>query len=188
MGPAMYRYIEEYVPDKHLSASFAGITILGSVAHLLSELSVLILPADADTQALKDNKTWIICEGMPSVFCLFTVIGLLTLVRYDSAQFYLYSSEDDSLAKTAIHKMYITDGSDELATRIAASIRSKSTSATNKVTLKEAFLTDEKYNRASWISVITMSFTVLNGFGPIAGYANNLYSFFLDDTTFIDPR
>ena len=84
MGPPMYRYIEEYVPERHLSASFAGIQILGSIAHLMSEFSVLILPSDDDKEALKNNHTWIICEGMPTVFCILTVIGLLTLVRYDS--------------------------------------------------------------------------------------------------------
>ena len=102
-GPALYRYIEEYVPLKYLSASFAGITVLGSIAHLLSELSVLILPNDSDTEALKENNTWIICEGMPSVFCFLTCLGLLTLTRLDSAKFYLYSKDDGTLAKKAIH-------------------------------------------------------------------------------------
>ena len=60
--------------------------------------------------------------------------------------------------------MYITNGSDEVADRIAAKIQSGSTSATNKVTLSEAFFTDEKYRRASWVAVIQMAFVVLNGF------------------------
>ena len=47
---------------------------------------------------------------MPSVFCWLTVIGLLTFIRYDSPQFYLYSKDNDHLAKKAIHKMFVTEG------------------------------------------------------------------------------
>ena len=55
MSPPTYRFVEEYVPHKYLSISFAGITVLGSVAHLLSQLSVEILPSDDDKAALKAN-------------------------------------------------------------------------------------------------------------------------------------
>ena len=75
-----------------------------------------------------------------------------------------------------------------MAEQIAGKIKSGSTLATNKVTLVEAFFTNEKYRRASWIAVIQMAFVVQNGFNPIASYANNLYGFFLDDDTFLNPR
>ena len=93
MQPSTYRYIEEYVPQKLLSATFAGVTVLGSVAHLMSELSVEILPSDDDTEAIRTNNTWRICEGMPIVFFLLTFLGLFTLIRHDSPRFYLYSTD-----------------------------------------------------------------------------------------------
>ena len=125
---------------------------------------------------------------MPTLFCVLGLIGLLAFIRHDSPAFYLYSSDKDNQAKRAIHQMYNIEGSDLKAKQIAAVIKSNQTTATNTVTLKEAFFTDEKYMRASWVSVLTLAFLVFNGYIPTAGYANNLFSFFLDNDTFINPR
>ena len=72
---------------------------------------------------------------MPGVFCAFATIGLITLIRYDTPKFYLYSKENELKAKRAIHSMYLTQGNDDAALRIASAIKKQSTSETNKVTL-----------------------------------------------------
>ena len=100
-----------------------------------------ILPSDDDTEAIRTNNTWRICEGMPIVFLVLSALGLFTLIRHDSARFYLYSSDKEKEAKKAIHSMYITQGNDRTAGKIASAIKNVSTSETNKVTLKEAFFT-----------------------------------------------
>ena len=129
----------------------------------MSELSVEILPSDDDTEAIKTNNTWRICEGMPILFFVLTTIGLFTIIRHDSPRFYLYSSDKWIQAKKAIHKMYITNGSDRTAGKIGKALKKTSTAETNKVTLKQAFISEPKYVRASWISVMTMTFCLLDG-------------------------
>ena len=106
-----------------MATTFAGITVLGSIAHLVSQLSVEILPSDDDTPALEANNSWRIIEGMPMVFAISTIVGLLTLVRHDTPKFYLYSKDKESKAKSAIHKMYVTNGNDRTATSIAIAIK-----------------------------------------------------------------
>ena len=43
-NPVQFRYIEEYVPEKYVPTCFAAVTVIGSVSHLFSELSAVILP------------------------------------------------------------------------------------------------------------------------------------------------
>ena len=53
---------------------------------------------------------------------------------------------------------------------ISSTIQKKSTS----VTLKEAFLTDERYTRASWVNVVMIVFHELTGINVVLMYSSTI--------------
>ena len=53
--------------------------------------------------------------------------------------------------------------------------------AAQKATLKQSFLTDERYIRASWINVIAMIFHELTAINIIAAYSNTIFENILGD-------
>ena len=84
--------------------------------------------------------------------------------------------------------MYHTQGNENIEKNIIESIKQTQNNETNKVTLKEAFITDERYTRASWVAVLLVFFIILNGYVAVFMYANQLFTEFLGDDSFIKPR
>ena len=84
--------------------------------------------------------------------------------------------------------MYITKGSEEVTDRIITMIKKQSTSETTRVTIKEAFFTNKYYTRSSWVAVFTIIFGMLDGFRAYETYQNTIFSFFLNEDTFINAR
>ena len=78
----------------------------------------------------------------------------------------------ESRARAVIHKVYETGGSEYEATRIANVIKGASTRETARVTLAQAFCTDEHYTRASWTAFAVCWFVIMNGAVAIWLYAN----------------
>ena len=52
----------------------------------------------------------------------------------------------------------------------------------------EAFFTNERYIRASWIAILLVFFIILNGYVAVFMYANQLFTEFLGKDGFIKPR
>ena len=52
-----------------------------------------------------------------------------------------------------------------------------------KVNLKEAFLTDENYVRASWVNIVNVIFHELAGINVILQYSNTILETILGDSS-----
>ena len=75
-----------------------------------------------------------------------------------------------------------------MAASISRSIQQENEVDSNQVSLKEAFLTNERYRRASWISNLLMVSVWLNGFQAILNWANQILDDILDEDAYITPR
>ena len=53
--------------------------------------------------------------------------------------------------------------------------------AAQKATLKQSFLTDERYTRASWINLIAIIFHQLTAINIIMPYSNTIFEKILGD-------
>ena len=55
MYTSQLKFIEEYIPKKHLGITMAFMQIIWQLSSLFSILSMGLLPDDDDTEALKEN-------------------------------------------------------------------------------------------------------------------------------------
>ena len=88
----------------------------------------------------------------------------------------------------SINKVYKTEGNYRTATKIYNYIKMNSSDETSKVTFSQAFITDEKYVRASWVSIMIIIFSELTGFQAIMLYSNLIFTGIFGDDSIISPR
>ena len=67
-------------------------------------------------------------------------------------------------ALKSIHKVYRTDGDSRTAQKIYNYIKKTSADSSQNVSFTQAFFTDERYVRASWVSLMIIVFSELTGF------------------------
>ena len=79
---------------------------------------MFVLPKEDDTKALEENESWRIFYLAPAVLMLLFLTSLLTCLRTEAPKFYLYERGQLKRARTAIHNIYRTGGSEYEATRI----------------------------------------------------------------------
>lgn len=126
-------------------------------------LIAYILPDDQDIEGLETNQSWRLIFGLPILTYSLMFLGLVLLVPYDSPKFHMQLNQR-SLAIKSIHKVYNTDGDTRTAHKIYNYIKKTSADTTSKVSFTDAFFINEKYTRASWISVLIIVFSELTGF------------------------
>ena len=86
--------------------------------------------------------------------------------------------------------MYQTEGNHRTAQKIYNYIKKTSAETTSLTSFSEAFCTDERYVRASCISIMIIVFSELTGFQAIMLYSNIIFSGILggENVAAINPR
>lgn len=84
--------------------------------------------------------------------------------------------------------MYRTGDSDRIAYKIYNYIKKTTSSDSLRVTLKQTLCTDEKFVRASWVSIMIVVFVELTGFQAIMLYSNSIFTQILGSEGGITPR
>ena len=167
------RYIEEYVPVQIYSTCLGTYCFSQNFGNLFALFSGLLLPPDDDKPALKASDMWLFIYAFPLVWYIAMAALLFTVVRLDSPKYSLVVDKK-SQCIAVIHRIYKTGGSEEMAEEIAAFISSTIQKQSTKVTYKEAFCSDEKYKRASWVNVVYIVFHELTGINVILTYSNTI--------------
>jgi len=163
MDVSQARLVEEYVPLTQLGPCLAFMTMVGQLSTLVGLISAEWIPDDNDVVALKENESWRLVQGLQLIVFVIILIYLLTLVRYDSPKFYVTQKQDEQ-AKKVIRKIYKTDGAHGNEDQILGEIKSLSSVDSNDVGIKDAFFTDEKYRRSSWIAILLSASVWLCGY------------------------
>ena len=127
---------------------------------------------------MEDNKTWRLIFGFPLIMYAMILFGFLVVIRHDSPTFYVARGES-AYATKVVHKIFKTEGNDYVAQQIINEIERKlggkdEGDHAQKATLKEAYITDERYVRASWINVIAMIFHELTAINIIMAFSNTI--------------
>ena len=144
--------------------------------------SALALPPDTDREALKHTKVFYYIMGFPLILNFLMAVLLFTVITIDSPKYYMVNGNKESSLK-AIKKIYRTEDDDAYAEEISDFIKSTIQTQSTKVTLKAAFFTDERYRRASWVSLIYIIFHELTGINVIELYSNTILETILGTDT-----
>ena len=96
---------------------------------------------------------------------------LFFFVPYDSPKFHMQHGDRRHAIKS-IQTIYNTRGDYRTAVKIYNYVKKTSADETSVLTLPEAFCTDERYKRASWVSLMIIVFSELTGFQAIMLYSN----------------
>jgi hypothetical protein len=124
---------------------------------------------------------------LPIITYAIVMLWLFFMIPYDSPKFYIVRGQR-LLALKSIHKVYLTEGDHWKAQQIYNYIKKTSSAETSRVTVAQAYCTDEKFKRASWVSLMIVVFTELIGFQVIILYSNIIFGEILGDNGVISPR
>lgn len=91
-------------------------------------------------------------------------------------------------AKDVISQIYYTNDNDCTSEHVLGEIKRLSSVETNDVGLVDAFWTNEKHRRSSWIAICLTASVWLNGFQVILNYANNILTQVNDEDSLLNPR
>ena len=121
---------------------------------------------------------WRIVFGFPLLLFSVQSLGFIFLCKYDGPAYYLSirKRREAYLSFKYIYKTEDEDGTEFEAFCLEYEKSTKQTKST-KITLKEAFFTDETYVRASWINILDVIFHELVGINVIFQYSTTI----LDD-------
>lgn len=104
-------------------------------------------------------------------------LGFSAIVTTDGPVYCLEKGQSANCEK-AIKNIYLTENRNEVI-QIMDKIRneSKQTNQTTEkpVTLKEAFVTDERYVKCQWVNVVNMIFHEFAGINVVYLYSNILF-------------
>ena len=125
---------------------------------------------------------WRIIFGFPLPCYIFIAIVLLTVVNDDSPKFLLTQRKRDECLKV-VKKIYHTEDDPDKASEISDFIQSTIQKQSTKVTYAEAFCTDERFTRGSWVNVINMMNHELTGFNVILAYSDTILKEILGTST-----
>ena len=176
------RYIEEYVPVHVYSACVGTYCFSQNLGNLFATFSGLLLPPDTDPQRLIESNMWYFIFAFNFVFYGIMVTLLLSVVRFDSPKYSIVKNKMNDCI-SVIHQIYKTGDNVELAEEIKDFISSTIQKQSTSVTYKEAFCSDERYKRASWINVGYIIFHELSGINVILTYSNTILENILGDST-----
>ena len=122
----------------------------------------MLPPQNAPDQVYKENVSWRYIFGFTFVLIVIGLAGFLCFIRNDSPKFYL-NKGDEACALKSIHSIYKTEESDIEARKFFKFIEESCNKETVKVSFMESLWYDERYRRATIVSVILMSFNSLTG-------------------------
>ena len=132
-----------------------------SIGDLIGFFSGELLPANADTAALKATENWkIIFTYFPVSVFLITIFGLLTIFTDDSIKFTILHKPEAEACR-AISKFYSTKTKEEQL-NIYHHIKSNSSSNSKRISYKNS-ICDAQYRRATWTAFVFIIFHILNG-------------------------
>ena len=94
MEVAQSRLIEEYVPLNLLGPCLAVVSVVGQLSSLVGLISVSWLPDDKDKEALLQDETWRLVQGLQLAILVLLLVYMLMFVPYDSPKFYVTQKED----------------------------------------------------------------------------------------------
>ena len=153
-----------------------------NVGSLIALCGGAILPPETDEAALKASGMWRVIFGFPLPLYMLIAILLLTVIRDESPKFLLTQRKREECLKV-VQKIYHTDGDRAKANEIADFVQSTIQKQSTKVTYKEAFCSDERFTRGSWVNVINMMNHELTGFNVILAYSNTILEEILGTST-----
>ena len=94
-------------------------------------------------------------------------MGFLFVIKSDGPSFYLGQKNYDG-ARDSFEKIYKTLGDTSHYERFVADFeKSKKMQGSSKVSVKQAFIKDENYVRASWVNLMNIIFHELAGINVI---------------------
>ena len=94
-------------------------------------------------------------------------MGFLFVIKSDGPSFYLGQKDYDG-ARDSFEKIYKTLGDTSHYERFVADFeKSKKMQGSSKVSVKQAFIKDENYVRASWVNLMNIIFHELAGINVI---------------------
>ena len=157
------RFIEEYIPLALFPTMVAIKHVFEGIGYMWAFFSVDFLPKDSETAALAANKSYLIIIVIPGIFYIIAVVMMLAVIRNETPKFYIMQG-NDSKAKEIIHQIYHTEGSDVQASKILRFFQKTGTKETSNVTLKQTLYADDRYTRATWVSVGLGFFFVYCGY------------------------
>ena len=153
-----------------------------NVGNLIALFSGLLLPDDKNTAALMKSNMWFYIYAFPLVFYAIMAGLMFTVVVHDSPKYSIVSNKKKECL-AVLNQIYKTDGNEELAEEISDFIESTIQKKSTSVSYTEAFCSDEKYKRASWINVGYIVFHELTGINVILTYSNTILTNILGDKT-----
>lgn len=186
-GCCINKFIQETVPQhlyESLGVSFLFAQCCGNiVAFSLGEL----LPDDKDTEALKATNRWMfIYTWVPAAFQVFSILGLLLVVKEDSIQF-LVQNERYEEARAHIMRVYSQVETESDAELFLQAILVRSGKDSSGVTLGMA-LCDPQHRTATWINFTYIIFHELTGINVINMFSNTMFTQMDKEGFILSPR
>ena len=74
---------------------------------------------------------------------------------------------NDQMAILSIQKIFLTDGNEHMENDILSMLKATAQKKTSKVSLGQAYCSDERYTRASWVNFTNIIFHELTGINVI---------------------
>jgi len=102
-----FRYVEECSPPHLLSMIFTifsfGISLNRPCVTLMAYLTLSGINNETPTKVLMETNAWRYFIGIPLVFCVIFITGMLTLVRKDTPMFLITQQRYDDAKKSIAH-------------------------------------------------------------------------------------
>lgn len=99
--------VDEYVPLQYFSTCSPIFSLSLNIGTLIATFSAVILPEDSSPHdVLAANQTWRYIYGLPIVFYIFIIVGMIFIVKTDTPKYLLH--HDRIAAEEAVKAIYIT--------------------------------------------------------------------------------
>ena len=146
-----------------------------------------LLPSNKDTAALVNDEVWRISYAyFPISINLANVIGMLTLVKYDSIK-YLIVSDNLEEAHLAVKQVYKGANTDQMVKVYIDRLRQNSGKNSSGCSIIDS-LCNPRYRRATWVSIGYIFFHEVSGINVIMLYSTTIFQNLQDAGGSISPR
>lgn len=102
-----FRYVEECSPPNYLSLLFTiysfGISLHRPTTTLISTLIIPDFTDKTPVEELLNTNSWRWFIGIPMTFCVVFLLGMFTLIRYDTPMFLISQKRYDEAKKSIKH-------------------------------------------------------------------------------------
>jgi MFS family permease len=166
------RYVEECAPPKYVSILVVCYSCGISFSRAIVLVGVAILPdSSAPVEVLETTQTWRVFLLIPALFCLYCLVGLLFVIRYNTPTYLINKKRDDE-ALLMIKKMFNTKVTEP--EQIFNYLSRNTSSSTDNLSYSEACCTF-KYRKTLFM-LLSISFCLqINGMYTIGSYGAVVY-------------